>query len=366
MIIVLILLSTLYASYASYASIPQYVVNLDDKPFDRWKHITPIYSNNIKDVITTAQNELPMIFSKTITYFSKNYFINIPEHIGDYGEEIKGISYYSNISLDDIVLYNIFYEIFSLCTSVVVPVGDTIIHARNLDFGVMMESIVPILKNITIYVDFVKNNKTIYRAHTFAGLIGIFTGMKPYHYSITVNQRFALDGGFMGIYRWFQTKTPKWNSLLVRDLLENNHTYNDVIYILSNVELVAPIYYIVGGIHKYEGVLITRERNLSLYPIYLNSTNYIFQTNHDHWTNPLYIDDRTTSSIKYMNEFSFKFTLKNIKQLLFNKPTLNELTIYSSIMIPSINYMKGSIMTCLNKCHSIKIANYLPHKSLLQ
>ena len=78
MIIILILL---YASYASYASIPQYIVNLDDKPFDRWKHITPLYTNNIKNVITTAQDELPWIFSKTIKYFAKNYFINIPEHI---------------------------------------------------------------------------------------------------------------------------------------------------------------------------------------------------------------------------------------------------------------------------------------------
>jgi len=56
-----------------------------------------------------------------------------------YGDEIKGIANATNINLGDLVLYNIFYEIFTLCTSIVGedPQGNKY-HARNLDFGLFL------------------------------------------------------------------------------------------------------------------------------------------------------------------------------------------------------------------------------------
>ncbi|CAF4518444.1 unnamed protein product, partial [Rotaria magnacalcarata] len=36
-----------------------------------------------------------------------------------YGDEMKGISQATGVPLGEIVLYNIFYEIFTLCTSIV-------------------------------------------------------------------------------------------------------------------------------------------------------------------------------------------------------------------------------------------------------
>jgi acid ceramidase len=333
--------------------LPHYIINLDLPPEERWAHIVPIYNDTIMDVINTAYEELPWVFSRTIKYLAKKYFDEIPEDIGDYGKEMIGISNYSGIDLYEIVLYNIFYEVFSLCTSVVTEnvYHDTIIHARNLDFGVLMEGIVPLLKKITISVSFTKNGKVIYRAHTFAGFVGIFTGMKPYKYSITINQRFAINGGFLGIMKWFRTKSPHWNSLIVRTLLEGDYDYNYVVDTLSTVELVAPVYYIVGGIKKDEGALITRDRYYNLMPIFLNSSKYVFQTNHDHWIEPFYFDDRTTSGKKYLDNYNH--TIDNIEKLLISKPTLNRITIVGSIMIPKYDYMYGFIQNCIEPCHSI-------------
>jgi acid ceramidase len=177
--------------------------------------------------------------------------------------------------------------------------------------------------------------------------------MKPYKYSITINQRFALNGGFLGIMKWFKTKTPNWNSLIVRTLLEGNYDYNYVINNLSTVELVAPVYYIVGGINRYEGALITRERNDNLMPVFLNSSKYVFQTNHDHWVKPLYFDDRTTSGKTFLDNNTH--TIENIKELLMSKPTLNRITIVGSIMIPKYDYMSGFIQNCIEPCHSINL-----------
>ncbi len=347
------LLFLLFCFVSISAELPKYQVNLNLSPEERWKHIVPLYKNDIQDLILTAEEQLPWLFIKPIKYLSKNYFIEIPKYIGDYGDEIIGISHYTNISLSDIVLYNIFYELFSLCTSFIISSNNTIIHGRNLDFGVLMENIVPLLKRITIHVDFVKNGKVIFRSDTFAGLVGVFTGMKPFSHSITVNQRFALNGGYMGIIKWFNNKKPKWNSLVVRDLLEGNYNYTSALDVLSNVELVAPIYYIIGGLDIKEGALITRERYYNLHPVYLNSSDFIFQTNHDHWNEPFYFDDRTTNGRHFLRNNIHNINSSEI--LLKTKPTLNKITIYGSIMIPKFDYMYSFIQNCEGDCHSIKL-----------
>jgi acid ceramidase len=340
-------------SINSINTIPEYIIDLDLPPEERWAHIVPKYSEAINNVIETAYEELPWAFSRIIKYLAKTYFDDMPNHMDEYGKEIIGIANYTGINLYEIVLYNIFYEIFSLCTSVVVnsEYQDTIIHARNLDFGVFMEGVVPLLKEISISLVFIKNKNVLYRAHTFAGFVGIFTGMKPYKYSITINQRFALNGGFLGIMKWFRTKTPIWNSFIVRDLLAGDYDYNYVVNKLSSAELVAPIYYIVGGIELSDGALITRDRYYNLSPVYLNTSKYVFQTNHDHWIEPFYFDDRTTHGRKFLDDNSH--TIENIKLLLETKPTLNKITIVSSIMIPKYDYMYGYIQDCVEPCHSI-------------
>ena len=56
-----------------------------------------------------------------------------------YGDEIKGIANATGIPLGDVVLYNIFYEVFTLCTSIVgVDKQGNVYHARNLDFGLFL------------------------------------------------------------------------------------------------------------------------------------------------------------------------------------------------------------------------------------
>ena len=56
-----------------------------------------------------------------------------------YGDEMKGISLVTGVPLGEIVLYNIFYEVSSFCTSVVgQDQNGTIFHGRNLDFGGFM------------------------------------------------------------------------------------------------------------------------------------------------------------------------------------------------------------------------------------
>ena len=52
---------------------------------------------------------------------------------------LAGIAQAGNMTVSDIVMFNVFYEIFTFCTSIVAedPNGK-LYHVRNLDFGVFM------------------------------------------------------------------------------------------------------------------------------------------------------------------------------------------------------------------------------------
>lgn len=56
-----------------------------------------------------------------------------------YKEEIEGISSATGLPVSTVTLYNIFYEAFTLCTSLVVQdQSGHLYHARNLDTGVFL------------------------------------------------------------------------------------------------------------------------------------------------------------------------------------------------------------------------------------
>ena len=56
-----------------------------------------------------------------------------------YHEEMVGISKATNITFGEVVLYNVFYEIFTVCTSIIAQGSDgRMYHGRNLDFGLFL------------------------------------------------------------------------------------------------------------------------------------------------------------------------------------------------------------------------------------
>jgi hypothetical protein len=49
-------------------------------------------------------------------------------------------------------------------------------------------------------------------------------------------------------------------SVLTRELFEKAESYDEAVKILSTTRLIAPAYFIVGGIKPNEGVVITRDQ----------------------------------------------------------------------------------------------------------
>ncbi|CAF4113237.1 unnamed protein product [Rotaria magnacalcarata] len=119
--------------------LPTYVINLDAPPIERWKDVVASYKTELTDLLAYLKTFL-MEISPELQYLITLIDTKLPEMAdtlpAPYGDEMKGISQASGLPLGEVVLYNIFYEVSSLCTSVVgQDENGNIFHGRNLDFG---------------------------------------------------------------------------------------------------------------------------------------------------------------------------------------------------------------------------------------
>ena len=107
--------------------------------------------------------------------------------------------------------------------------------------------------------------------------------------SISVNERFGLDGGFIGLIEWIlgTNRNQSWVTLAARDAFENNLSYTEALDLLSKAPVMAPCYYIMGGPEAYQGSVITRDREKAADVWVLDAkkpeTWFIAETNYDHW-----------------------------------------------------------------------------------
>uniref|UniRef100_A0A8C5LQ97 Acid ceramidase n=1 Tax=Leptobrachium leishanense TaxID=445787 RepID=A0A8C5LQ97_9ANUR len=257
------------------------------------------------------------------------------------------------------LLYNIFYEIFTVCTSVVAedPSGK-LYHARNLDFGLLLGwdvknntwAVAELLRPLVVNVNFVRNNKTVFMSTSFAGYVGMLTGMKPGIFTLTMNERYSLDGGYIGVLEWILGKRDgMWMSFLTRNVLENATSYEESKNLLSKTKILAPAYFILGGNKSGDACVITRSRNscLNIWDLDTNQGQwYLVETNYDHWKAPLPIDDRRTPAMKCMNASGQKV---NCFMTLLPFVSL-QLTTYTALMSVSDGKFESYLRTCPDPC----------------
>lgn len=343
-----------------------FIVNLDLPPEQRWTNVVKDKGPQIKLLLETIKN-----FAKTIGPRATK----VIGFLDQYGEtmdktlpqpfagEMRGISNATGLQLGEIVLYNIFYEVFSVCTSIIAedPSGK-LFHARNLDFGLLLGwdlkndtwAVTEVLRPLVVNIDYQKQQKTVFRAVHFAGYIGILTGIKPGIFTLTMNERFGLDGGYIGILEWLLGKrTGQWMGFLTRNTLENANSYEEAKDMLSKTEMLSPAYYILGGNSSGQGCVITRSREKADDVWEMKNANgwYILETNYDHWTAPLVIDDRRTPAHTCMNNLTQQaVSIKGIFNVLSSKPVLNKLTTYTALMQVNEGHMETWLQYCPDPC----------------
>uniref|UniRef100_A0A8C2E6Y0 Acid ceramidase n=1 Tax=Cyprinus carpio TaxID=7962 RepID=A0A8C2E6Y0_CYPCA len=347
----------------TYGNVTWYTVNLDLPPSERWTQV-------IKDKKTEVAVSLLMHFLlglrpwPLLCICMSTLPLIVDTLPQPFNEEIKGIAAVSGIPLGEITLFNIFYEVFTVCTSVVAEdFNGNIYHARNLDFGLFMGwdrhnktwTLTEKLKPLVVNVNFQRGNKTVFKSTNFAGYVGILTGIRPGEFSLTVNERFSVDGGYVGILEWILGwRDGMWMGFLTRKVLENATSYEDAKNQLSQTELLAPAYFILGGNGTGQGCVITRTRinTLDIWELDMKLGRwYVLETNYDHWEKPMIFDDRRTPAMKCMNQVTqANISLASIYDVLSTKPVLNKLTTYTSLMDVSAGTLESYIRDCPNPC----------------
>ena len=75
----------------------------------------------------------------------------------------------------------------------------------------------------------------------FSGYVGVFTGVKPGAFSFSANERFSLDGGWVGIVEWFLGKhSAQWLGFYSRDIFESCDDYACAKKSMMQTEMVSP------------------------------------------------------------------------------------------------------------------------------
>ncbi|XP_068961064.1 acid ceramidase [Petaurus breviceps papuanus] len=346
--------------------VPWYTINLDLPPYKRWHEVVTDNSAGLRNIIQNVKNMVNSFFPSG--KFMKMVDERMPSMIGDlpwpFEEELKGIADVSKIPLGEILSFNIFYELFTICTAIIAEDKQGhLLHARNMDFGVFLGwnmnnnswTVTENLKPISVNLNFQKNNRTVFKATSFAGYVGTLTGMKPGVFSLTLNERFNSDGGYLGVLEWMLgRRDDMWIGFLMRTVLENATSYEDAKNLLTKTKLLAPAYFILGGNRSEEGCLITRARKSTLDVYELKPAEgrwFLVETNYDHWKAPFFLDDRRKPATICLNQTTREnISLASLYDVLSTKPVLNKLTVYTTLIDVNKDVFESYLRDCPDPC----------------
>jgi hypothetical protein len=218
------------------------IIDLNATPKARWNCLKP-YKKEISVLINTYLNDLEDVtFFESVIDFYKSTFINT-----DYLRELSGIASFTEFSVDNLLIANLYYDALKLvfgCTAFSVNSNNENIHARNLDWWSDNNS----LKEYTKIFDFKKDNKIIFSSVGWPGFIGVFSGMKPKKYAITLNAVLSQEPPEFAPPITFK----------VREILESKNSYSEVIISLANDPIASDCLLLVTGKEDCERAVIER------------------------------------------------------------------------------------------------------------
>ena len=321
---------SIWFSLSSCLTPPTFTIDLDKPPESRWNEVTKVYGAQIysfrsqmiklfkipKEILALMESQAPAL----LAYLPR-----------EYAGEIVGIAHDIGISVTDMIFVNILYDITAACTSIVAQTSDNkIIHGRNLDYDLADD-----LRNITIVVNAVRNNETVYTGVTYAGMVGLATGQKPNSFTISLNQR---NKGFRieNLYEILLNREAHFVTFEIRRMLETGTDFSSVVWELQTAVLMAPCYIILGGVARGEGVVITRGREAELDIRFIDTSKgtwYVLETNYDWWQPPPSEDDRRDPAVTHMNAVGrSNVSLDALYDVLSTPPVCNRGTTYTALM----------------------------------
>jgi len=335
--------------------IPQYTINLDLPPAQRWTQIcsNAEFQNVSQWLVNTIDALLP---GKGSLIEDLGKAINVGYLPADLAQEIQGCASAVGVSYGWLTMLNLGYEVSDACTSIVAQTtSGKIYHARNLDFWDGM-GFTSSLKDLAFQATFTSGGKQVFQATTFSGFVGVLSGMKPNAFSLTIDTRFYPQGFYELFYEVIAAITERNASLvtfLSREVMMNENNFGAAIENLSFGELIADVYYIVAGVSAGQGAVISRNRQNATDVWMLDSPTRWFevQTNYDHWEQPPWFDNRVTPANDAMEKMGQNnLTLQGMFDVLSVKPVFNLQTTYTILACPADGTLQSWTRYCDYPC----------------
>lgn len=304
-------------------------INLDKDPSERW---VPLMEE-FKEKLMFAKPQLIKLVEDMLGTYIYPVIVTIKmlRLSGQilYVDEIQSIADFLDVSFEYVLLLQLCYEASSCCTSAITKLNNKYIFYRTMDWPIEA------LNCLTVDLEFVKNNKVLFRATSWIGYIGIATVTVPEKYSISMNFRL--------------TKTPTLSTILqnarnligmnwpvgylIRDICEKNLDYDDMMVNLCTALLVSPCYLTICGCEETPKIIT---RDTDKYTIH--KSKFVVQTNCDQCKtepNILYSIQRRDLVTKEINDRQNNFhSVDQLVNSVTKFPVVNEETIYYAIMIP--------------------------------
>ena len=218
-------------------------INLDLPASERW-NFAKKYQKEINDLVNCYWKEIEeyaVLMEDSMELYKTMY---VP---AAYQEEIKCLAKYCDFDENQLLLVNLYYDVIKFgfaCTAFAFEENGSIWHARNLDWWTENK----LLEKHTKVFDWKSNGKTVFKSVGWMGFIGVLSGMKPGQFSITLNAVLSEE----------EPNLAKPISLLLREILEEENTYNTAKEVLEKTPIVCDCLLLLSGTKSSEIAVIER------------------------------------------------------------------------------------------------------------
>jgi hypothetical protein len=315
------------------SNVKSYIVDLDVEPEKRWKQII----DDHKQYFPRVEQEIDNILKNVgiLGGVSKG-IVSLFSSSGNvmYKRELKGISELSGVPMNKLILMQICYEMFSACTSVVIRGNTHNYHFRTMDWEM------DFLRDLTVNVTFVKNGIELYKSATWAGYVGVVTGVND-KYSLALNYRRSKGTLLGNVMRTIKMKWPI--GYMVRYIFEQNMSVDDAYEAITSYKLISPCY-ITFCQSSGEGRVLVRDHDKLVKERSLSDHGYLIQTNHDSddsEVNIMWSFERYKKANSILESYNFNngicdnVNTENVLKNFLVRPIINPHTIYASLLVPN-------------------------------
>ena len=185
----------------------------------------------------------------------------------DYWNEMEGIASRAEVSVDDVVCGNLYYDALKAvlvgCTAFAVDTPTGPLHARNLDWWTENDS----LRRYAVSTRFTGAAAGEFTTVGWPGFVGVFSGIAPGRFAVTLNAVISDE----------PLKAASPVVFLLRQVLEEAPDFQSALQSLSEVPLASDSLLLLTGIRTGEMAVI--ERTPSRAEIRSSENGCIFVTN---------------------------------------------------------------------------------------